>query len=252
MRAICTYAGASTRLLPLTLDRHKAMLPVGGRLLVDWQLDCFAQSGVTDVVMVLGHGADGLEAHVRGNSSKLHIDFVRNTEYQRKNLDYSVFLASKNLEESCIYFEGDMLVHPEVISSLAGSPAEICLALDSLPQSRKVDTLVLGSGGRPSGLRFSEHGHLEISEHSDALGELLCLMKLSAAAVTRLNQLLQMSAMLGPMRLYSHLERLFAEFETAFIDVAGLPWIEIDTQADLNRAQPIPLKLNLNSPLLRN
>ena len=40
MRLLVLAAGYATRLYPLTRDRPKALLPVGGRPMADWLLEC--------------------------------------------------------------------------------------------------------------------------------------------------------------------------------------------------------------------
>lgn len=45
MRALLLAAGYATRLYPLTLDRPKALLPVGGRPMIEWLLDSLEPIG---------------------------------------------------------------------------------------------------------------------------------------------------------------------------------------------------------------
>lgn len=49
---------------PRTLTVPKAMLEVGGRPFVDWQLEKLAACGYDDVVMCIAHLGDVIEAHV--------------------------------------------------------------------------------------------------------------------------------------------------------------------------------------------
>ena len=58
-------AGLGTRMRPLTLDRPKALIEVGGRALVDHVLDRLAAAGVRRAVVNVHAFADQLEAHVR-------------------------------------------------------------------------------------------------------------------------------------------------------------------------------------------
>jgi MurNAc alpha-1-phosphate uridylyltransferase len=56
--------GLATRLGPLAKDRPKALLEVGGRPFIDWQLEQVAAQGVGRIVLCLGHLAQAIEAHV--------------------------------------------------------------------------------------------------------------------------------------------------------------------------------------------
>ena len=61
-------AGLGTRLRPLTLDRPKALVTVGGKALIDHMIDRLAAAGITRVVVNVHAFADDLEAHARGRS----------------------------------------------------------------------------------------------------------------------------------------------------------------------------------------
>ena len=56
--------GLATRLQGLAKDTPKAMLEVGGRPFIDWQLEQVAAQGVKKVVLCLGHLAQAIEGHV--------------------------------------------------------------------------------------------------------------------------------------------------------------------------------------------
>jgi MurNAc alpha-1-phosphate uridylyltransferase len=58
-------AGLGTRMRPLTDDRPKALVEVGGRALIDHVLDRLAGAGVTRAVVNVHWFADRLEAHLR-------------------------------------------------------------------------------------------------------------------------------------------------------------------------------------------
>ncbi|MBD7942379.1 nucleotidyltransferase family protein [Brevundimonas sp. Sa3CVA3] len=57
-------AGLGTRMRPLTDDRPKALVEVGGKALIDHVLDRLAQAGVTDAVVNVHWFADRLESHL--------------------------------------------------------------------------------------------------------------------------------------------------------------------------------------------
>ena len=62
--AMVLAAGLGTRMRPLTNDRPKALVEVGGRALIDHVLDRLAEAGVGRVVVNVHAFADLLEAHL--------------------------------------------------------------------------------------------------------------------------------------------------------------------------------------------
>ena len=63
--AMVLAAGHGTRMRPLTNDRSKAMVVVGGRPLIDHMLDRLAEVGVTRAVVNVHAHADHLQAHLK-------------------------------------------------------------------------------------------------------------------------------------------------------------------------------------------
>ncbi|WP_440958118.1 nucleotidyltransferase family protein [Oceanicaulis sp. LC35] len=63
-RAMVMAAGLGTRMRPLTNDRCKALVELGGKTLIDWMLDRLAEAGVEEAVVNVHHFADRLEAHL--------------------------------------------------------------------------------------------------------------------------------------------------------------------------------------------
>jgi N-acetyl-alpha-D-muramate 1-phosphate uridylyltransferase len=64
-KAMVLAAGLGTRMRPLTDDRPKALVEVGGRALVDHVLDRLADAGVTGAVVNVHWFADRLEDHLK-------------------------------------------------------------------------------------------------------------------------------------------------------------------------------------------
>lgn len=63
-RAMVMAAGLGTRMRPLTNDKPKSMIEVGGKTLIDHTLDWLAASGVADAVVNTHYKAEMLEKHL--------------------------------------------------------------------------------------------------------------------------------------------------------------------------------------------
>ena len=63
--AMVMAAGHGTRMRPLTNDRSKAMVELGGKPLIDHMLDRLAEAGVERAVINVHAHADHLETHLK-------------------------------------------------------------------------------------------------------------------------------------------------------------------------------------------
>jgi len=63
--AMVMAAGHGTRMRPLTNDRSKAMVEVGGKSLIDHMLDRLVEFGVERAVVNVHAHADHLETHLK-------------------------------------------------------------------------------------------------------------------------------------------------------------------------------------------
>ena len=59
-------AGLGLRMRPLTLERPKALVSVGGRALIDHVLDRLVETGVERAIVNVHAFADQMEAHLAG------------------------------------------------------------------------------------------------------------------------------------------------------------------------------------------
>jgi mannose-1-phosphate guanylyltransferase len=69
-------AGIGTRLLPLTKNLPKCLMPLAGRPLIDWQLSWLKKHGVTECVINLHYLPEQVQAHCGdGAAFGLHVEY---------------------------------------------------------------------------------------------------------------------------------------------------------------------------------
>ena len=78
--AVILAAGRGNRLLPLTADRPKCMLEVGGRPILLHQIAALEAAGVPLIEVVTGHGATLVEAACRACDAG-RLRFAHNADF---------------------------------------------------------------------------------------------------------------------------------------------------------------------------
>ena len=61
--AVLMAGGRGERLRPLTLDTPKPLLPVGGRCIIDYNIEALARNGITDISVTVNYLAEKIEQH---------------------------------------------------------------------------------------------------------------------------------------------------------------------------------------------
>jgi choline kinase len=237
---VSLMAGMSSRLKPLTDHLHKVMIEIGGKRLLDHQLQAFNEAGITDAVFVVGHQADLIVSAVGDHYKNIPIKYVYNSFYNRRNINYSLYLAEPEVKgRPFIYLEGDILFHASILKRILESPFENCLAVEQAPRSDRVDTLVFGRDNNVWNFAFREHGHFSESERAvdTCVGEPILIIKFGARQSTLLFEELARSDFEGVTTLYNIFNECFKKDRMHYILAPGDPWIEIDNHEDLSRAR---------------
>ena len=69
MRAMIFAAGLGTRLKPLTDTLPKALVPIAGKTLLQWQIERLKAAGITDIVVNVHHFPDMIINYLRENDN---------------------------------------------------------------------------------------------------------------------------------------------------------------------------------------
>lgn len=119
--AILLAAGEGSRLRPAA--PFKPLCPVAGRPLVAHALHGLAQAGLARAIVVLGYGANAIEAYLAANDWPLAFETVRVADYRKPN--GSSLLAAEPLLASgeAVLAMCDHLVDPALYRRLAQAGA---------------------------------------------------------------------------------------------------------------------------------
>ena len=82
MKAIVLSAGQGRRLLPLTESAPKCAVDLHGRSLLDWQIDHLLDSGVDEVVVVTGFGAERVDALLARRQDRVPVRSLYNPFFE--------------------------------------------------------------------------------------------------------------------------------------------------------------------------
>ena len=118
MRAIILAAGIGSRLRPITDNLPKALVEVGGRPILAYQLDALLEVGIQQVVVCTGHMGAAIAKRCNEDYPDADIKFVENEAYLTTNNMFSLYLAREYLDGDVIVLNGDVCFDAEVLRQL--------------------------------------------------------------------------------------------------------------------------------------
>ena len=122
MNTIILAAGKGERLRPLTNDKPKCLVELFGKPLLEWQIETFQNSGITDITIVSGYKSDLI------NFPETTI--LKNEKYDSTNMVETLFCAKEKLLNSTIISYGDIIFEKNVLNKLIQSKADFSIIVD--------------------------------------------------------------------------------------------------------------------------
>jgi choline kinase len=131
MKAIILSAGQGRRLLPLTESAPKCAVDLHGRSLLDWQIDHLLASGIDEVVVVTGFGAERVDALLARRQDPVPVRSLYNPFFEVADNLASCWLARTEMDRDFLLLNGDTLFEPAVLRRLLESQLQpVTLAVD--------------------------------------------------------------------------------------------------------------------------
>ena len=109
MQAVILCGGLATRLGNISKRIPKILLEVGGRAVLDWQLDLLKEVGVKETILASGHLHDLLHEHVGVYREGMHIRYAK--ENKKLGTGGAIANAMKHIHTFPFFvLNGDVLV----------------------------------------------------------------------------------------------------------------------------------------------
>jgi choline kinase len=233
-------AGAGRRLESLTEDLPKTLLPVDGdRTILDIALGNLRRAGLEKVVVVTGYAAERVAERQAALEARhdVALELVFNPKAEEWNNCYSLWCAREHFAQGVLLCNGDTVHPPEVEERLlaARGDAQLVLALDDAKTLGAEEMKVLlGEDGLLRGINKAH-------DPAAAAGEYIGLTLIEPAAADGLPEALEATWRRDPGLYYEDGFQEYADRggRVGVASVGGLEWVEVDDQADLDRAREV-------------
>ena len=93
MKAVILAAGSAKRLSPLNDNKHKSLLEIGSKPILEYQLDALNRYEVNEVVIVVGYLKEKIIQKYGYHCRNLSILYIDNPDFSFTNTVYSLWLA---------------------------------------------------------------------------------------------------------------------------------------------------------------
>lgn len=219
-------AGRGRRLGTKVEEIPKCLLRVGGKTLLDHQLEMLENAGIRDICVVAGYKRHALIRACRGRASVIY-----NEHWAETNSLYSFWLARQWVNRDVVVMNCDVLTDPVALTRLLATGSS-CFAYDS------------SSGNDDEHMKVELSGDLLVTmsktlDSARVHGENVGLLHFSADDARLL--FAQAGAILESdgrtLWMASAVQQLAVEKPLQAIDMRDRPWIEIDFEADLEDAR---------------
>jgi len=236
--AVILVAGIGSRLRPITDDRPKALVDLGGETILGRTVRLLASYGVRKVVLATGYREDAVRAAM--HDAPILVEYCRNPEFDRTQNSVSLALCRDALGTDAFFkLDGDVVFQRQVLERLDASSAELAVAVDAgrMLDAEAMKVTLSGAGAA----RIAAFGKgIELSQSA---GESIGIERISNRFSTRLFAALTATIDGGETGLYYEdvYSRLIAagSLDAEAVAVADLPWTEVDDFSDLERAREL-------------
>jgi choline kinase len=237
LKALIIGAGQGKRLLPLTEVEPKALLNIGGKSLLEWQVESLVDSGVDDIVFLAGFNLPAVEASLERFARRwpqASFRTVYNPFYGVADNLATCWMARHEMTGEFLLLNSDTLFSLPVLQTLLASPpAPISLAVDHKAKYDDDDMKVELQDGR-----LLDIGKKLPAERvqGESIGMLYFRGEGPRHFVAALEAAMLEAAAIRQWYL-SVIAALAPEIEIQAVTISGHDWCEVDYPVDVQTAR---------------
>ena len=237
MKVVMLAAGVGARLGYTTTEPPATvLLRFGGKSLLQFHIEILKQYGIEELVLGVGHHHQDIEREITDLGAQDFVRTVFNKDYDEGNI-VTLWTLRDELccSEPVLLMDADVLYDEKLVERLINSRHPNCLLLDRDFEPGDEPVKVCVRDGEI--VEFRKW----LSTAFDFCGESVGMFKLSAGVAQKIID--QAEQYLAQGRRHEPYEETIRDVlltaprgTFAFEDITGLPWIEIDFAADIERA----------------
>jgi len=236
MKAVILSAGQGKRLLPLTADCPKCILPLKGRSLIEWQIDELAKCGIDQVTVILGFRADKVERVLRERYGSHRVKTIYNAAYAVSDNLVSCWVAHDEMNTDFVLLNGDTLFEAAVVQRLLETRGRPVTVVVSHKEDYDTDDMKV----ELDGCRLVKIGKDLLPDQVD--GESIGMIMFRDQGPMLFRSALE-KALRNPSAqtkwYLSVIDEMARSMPVWTCSTKGLEWCEIDYPADLKLAEKV-------------
>jgi choline kinase len=229
VQGLILAAGRGSRLRALTSTRPKALVPICGKPLIEWQLLALRSAGVTNITAVGGYRAAALGAY---------LPVLVNERWSATNMVYSLLQFTNTEGTDVIVSYSDIIYSNSAVEALLSDKNDLAVTYDvnwsSLWSARFTDPLADAESFRANEGLVVDLGR-KVSSAAEIAGQYMGLVKFSrqgwADCVDFARQL--PPSVVDVLDMTGFLRRLMEAGRTVGAVAYDAPWGEVDSAHDL-------------------
>jgi len=236
MKAVILSAGQGKRLLPLTADSPKCILPILGQTLIEWQIDELAKCGIEQVTVVTGYRADKVERILRSRYGTDRVRTIYNAAYAVSDNLVSCWSAHEEMNDDFVLLNGDTLFESAVMQRLLETGDRDVTVVVSQKTEYDADDMKV----ELDGCRLVKIGKDLLPDQVDGESIGMILFRDQGPRMFRdaIEKALHDPASQTKWYL-SVIDQLAREIPVWTCLVSGLHWCEVDYRADIKQAEKV-------------